>query len=88
MGHNCTDVSTYIDYSCPELFNADDFSHYGNTGAMCLNSAAYSHGQQKRRGGGGVHADLISGANPHSTGSSNEKRASCASRLELGAGAA
>lgn len=41
MGHNCTDVSTYIDYSCPELFNADDFSHYGSTVAMCLNSAAY-----------------------------------------------
>ena len=41
MGRNCTDVSAYIDYSCPELFNADDFSHYGNTGAWCLNSAAY-----------------------------------------------
>ena len=41
MGRDCVDISTLVDYACPELLNAEEYTHYQSAGSFCINSEAY-----------------------------------------------
>eukprot|EP01047_Picozoa_sp_COSAG01_P064983 COSAG01_NODE_8692_length_2695_cov_4.327427_2_plen_504_part_00 len=42
MGRNCIDISSLVDYSCPELAKAKGYSHYLSDGAFCINTEGYT----------------------------------------------